>query len=147
MKIRNATSDDALLISLIQDETLDEKWGERGVREMIEKPTILGLILKNNSNTIGYLLYTHLGSEVQILSFAVQLDHQKIGCGQKLWDHLETILKQQSAKTIFLEVNESNQQAIVFYEKNGLKQIALRKKYYNNTDDAIVMQKIMQASF
>ena len=39
------------------------------------------------------------------------------------------------------EVNEKNINAIKLYEKFGFKKIGLRKKYYNNIDNAILMKK------
>ena len=47
--------------------------------------------------------------------------------------------KKQNLTSITLEVNDKNFQAIKLYEKFGFKRIGLRKKYYNNTDDAIIM--------
>ena len=38
-----------------------------------------------------------------------------------------------------LEVNENNTSAIALYKKYNFKQVGLRKKYYNNTDNAILM--------
>ena len=38
-----------------------------------------------------------------------------------------------------LEVNATNIPAQKLYEKFGFKVVGLRKKYYNNKDDAIIM--------
>lgn len=41
--------------------------------------------------------------------------------------------------SITLEVNENNLPAIHLYEKFNFKRLGLRKKYYNNTDNAVIM--------
>ena len=43
--------------------------------------------------------------------------------------------------TITLEVRVSNKVAIALYEKYGFKKISVREKYYENVEDAYVMQK------
>ena len=43
--------------------------------------------------------------------------------------------------SITLEVNSNNIAAIKLYEKFGFKAVGLRKKYYNNIDDAIIYTK------
>ena len=44
-------------------------------------------------------------------------------------------------KALTLEVNSNNIPAQKLYEKFNFKRVGLRKKYYNNTDDAIIMTK------
>ena len=44
-------------------------------------------------------------------------------------------------KEITLEVNSNNIPAKNLYEKFGFNVVGLRKKYYNNTYDAIIMTK------
>ena len=38
-----------------------------------------------------------------------------------------------------MEVNQNNIPAINLYKKYGFNILGTRKKYYNNTDDAIIM--------
>ncbi len=73
------------------------------------------------------------------MNIVVKKDKRNLGIGSKL---LEEIIKKAieiNSKTITLEVNENNLPAIKLYEKYGFKQIGLRKKYYNNIDNAIIM--------
>ena len=46
-----------------------------------------------------------------------------------------------NAGCIKLDLHENNIKAENFYLKNGFKKIALRKKYYNNIFDAVIMEK------
>jgi ribosomal-protein-alanine N-acetyltransferase len=43
-------------------------------------------------------------------------------------------------KPIMVEVNQNNVQAINLYKKIGFKQIDIRRKYYPNNEDALIMQ-------
>ena len=58
-----------------------------------------------------------------------------------LFDEMEKLLLSQGVKKMFLEVRESNLPAISFYLKKGFNKISVRKKYYQDGEDAIVMSK------
>ena len=59
--------------------------------------------------------------------------------GSNLLEYIINFSKNQKAKSITLEVNEKNIPAIKLYEKYNFKTVGTRKKYYNNTYDAILM--------
>ena len=43
--------------------------------------------------------------------------------------------------TTVLEVNLNNNYAIILYEKYNFEKVGIRKAYYNNIDDALIMTK------
>ena len=49
--------------------------------------------------------------------------------------------KEKEINSITLEVNSINIPAIKLYEKFGFKNVGLRKKYYGQNQDAIIMTK------
>ena len=65
---------------------------------------------------------------------------RNIGIASQLLTEVIRYCKNLNLKSIYLEVNENNFPAIHLYEKYGFKRIGLRKKYYNNTDNAILME-------
>ena len=73
------------------------------------------------------------------MNIVTKIDKRHLGIGSKLLSSLINIAKEQNLKTITLEVNVNNQIAINLYNKFNFKKTGLRKKYYNNTDDAIIM--------
>ena len=75
------------------------------------------------------------------MNIVVKKSERNQGIGQRLLDELIYKSKDFGLKTIELEVNEKNLNAIKLYEKNDFKIIGRRKKYYNSVDDAILMQK------
>ena len=56
-------------------------------------------------------------------------------------EEIINIAKNKNMKSITLEVNVNNNIAINLYKKYGFKEVGIRPKYYNNTDDAIIMTK------
>ena len=77
--------------------------------------------------------------EVNIMNVVVRKDRRQEGIGSKLLNEIFDIAKRQKAQSITLEVNEKNLPAIQLYQKFGFDQVGLRKKYYHNTDNAIIM--------
>lgn len=83
----------------------------------------------------SYLILLDSIDVYEIFEIAVRNTEKRKGLASKLLSKLP------NDKEIFLEVNENNIAAINLYEKFGFKQISIRKKYYNNKDDAIIMKK------
>ena len=46
-----------------------------------------------------------------------------------------------SGNKFLLEVNENNVKALKLYKKTGFEKIFVRKNYYGNNEDAIIMIK------
>ncbi len=73
------------------------------------------------------------------MNIVVRKDKRNLKIGSKLLEEIIKISKELNAKTITLEVNEKNLPAINLYKKYGFNEVGLRKKYYHNTYDAILM--------
>ena len=73
------------------------------------------------------------------MNIVVRKDKRKEGIGSKLLNKIFEIAKEKNAQTITLEVNEKNLPAIRLYQKFGFEQTGLRKKYYHNMYNAIIM--------
>jgi [ribosomal protein S18]-alanine N-acetyltransferase len=76
-----------------------------------------------------------------IATLAVLPEYQNRGFGRTLLDACEQLLKQPRLR---LCVRESNNPAIRLYEKAGYFTIDTWKEYYNNKENALVMEKIRQ---
>ena len=63
-----------------------------------------------------------------------------MGIGSLIVSELIKKAHEKDCFEINLEVNENNEGAIALYEKCGFLKVGRRKRYYNNTDDAIIMQ-------
>jgi ribosomal-protein-alanine N-acetyltransferase len=62
-------------------------------------------------------------------------------------DYLGNTCQTMGLSRILLEVAKSNHPAIKLYRKCGFVKVGLRKKFYQETgDDAILMEKFIQAN-
>ena len=102
-----------------------------------------------SKNTINYLLidegvivggvdYSFLIDEAEILFLYVVEEEREKGYSKYLLKNTFSMLKDMGVKKIFLEVNVNNHIAMGLYRKVfGFEPINIRKKYYNNSEDAM----------
>lgn len=88
---------------------------------------------------IGYIHYSIVGSQGEVLNIAVHPAYQNQGVAKKL---IQAAFKQHlQIISWLLEVRVSNEVAQRVYQAIGFKQISMRRNYYKRpTEDAIVMQ-------
>lgn len=104
-------------------------------------PTIKFLAIEKNNYLLGYIGCYHILGECEILNFVIDASFQRKGYGQMLFDAL---LKAVDAKRVILDVRVNNEKGLNFYKKNGFKKINVRKNYYLDGTDALVMEKIIE---
>lgn len=92
-----------------------------------------------NDIIVAYISSWASGTNSEILNFCVSKDFQNKGIGSELLKYL--LVKQKSDGIIYcsLEVRKSNEKAINLYKKFGFKESHVRKAYYKNGEDAILM--------
>lgn len=99
------------------------------------------IVAKVDNEIVGFAGIKVILDEADIMNIVVRNDKRNLGIGSILLEKLIEIVQNQGCSFITLEVNEHNNPAIYLYEKYHFERIGLRKKYYNNTDDAIIMKK------
>lgn len=125
----------------LEEKYLLESLGEKLLAsELSEKNNGVSFyVIENDDVVIGYIGRYYFFQEAEVLNFVVDESYQRQGYGQKLFDKMVEDMK--DVKKITLEVRASNIKGINFYTKNGFKQVEVRKKYYKNGEDALLLLK------
>ncbi|MCQ2582054.1 MAG: ribosomal protein S18-alanine N-acetyltransferase [Alphaproteobacteria bacterium] len=89
----------------------------------------------------AFMVYRCVADECELILIGVAPDYRRTGTATALMTLIEKESKKQSVKKIFLEVSSTNTPAINLYKKMGYNNIGIRKKYYEDGSDAIVMEK------
>lgn len=89
---------------------------------------------------IGYISFSHI-FDIEIESIIVKSSYQRQGIGTLLLKYVFNFSKENKINNVFLEVRKSNLTAISLYKKMGFKIISIRKKYYENTEDALILKR------
>ena len=80
----------------------------------------------------------------EILNIAVRNSFQQSGIGQMIFDEILRELERKNIAEIWLEVRQSNSNAISFYRKNSFEIQFERKNYYTNpTENAYVFRRLI----
>ena len=97
------------------------------------------IVAKNKSEIIGFAGFKALLDTADLMNIVVKKSYRNQGVGSLLLNNLIDLFHSFSLKTIYLEVNENNFPAIRLYQKFGFKKIDVRKNYYPNEQNAIIM--------
>lgn len=95
------------------------------------------LLYKINNKTIALINYQILIDEIEIYYLYVDEDYRRKGIATTLMNH---IINKFIGYKFYLELRESNHNAMNFYKKFGFEIINIRKKYYKN-EDGIVLER------
>lgn len=141
IKILPMTNEDIDLLSTNLNSDFDDFWNINNLKNDFSNPNSTYLIAKVENEIVGFAGFLKICDEANIMNIVTKKNKRNLGIGSKLLENLILYAKNRNCKIITLEVNEHNNIAIHLYEKYNFKRIGLRKKYYNNTDDAILMAR------
>ena len=141
IKILPMTNEDIDFLSTNLNSDFDDFWNINNLKNDFLNPNSTYLIAKVENEIVGFAGFLKICDEANIMNIVTKKNKRNLGIGSKLLENLILYAKNQNCKSITLEVNEHNNIAIHLYEKYNFKRIGLRKKYYNNTDDAILMAR------
>jgi len=140
----------------IQTECHLSGWTTEEYREEFKKENSIMLAAKFKGETVGFLsarLSKAVSiseepkdfAELDILNFGVAKKYQKQGIGRLLLENLINKIAGMNVKSVWLEVRESNVNAINFYKKKGFLEIQIRKNFYRQPlENAILMKLDLQ---
>jgi len=100
-------------------------------------------VLCRAEKIIGFMVYWIIADELQILNLAVHPQSQRHGGAKSLMAYALNEAQKAGCKQAILEVRVSNQPAIALYQAHRFKTSTLRKNYYQNGEDALVMSREM----
>ncbi|MEO0080524.1 MAG: ribosomal protein S18-alanine N-acetyltransferase [candidate division WOR-3 bacterium] len=105
----------------------------------IHRPDCLCCVAEENQEVVGYLVAWGR-DEVHLANLAVAPEKRNQGIGHLLMERLFQFSKEQGAASIYLEVRKSNAVARHFYSRLGFVPTYIRKGYYENGEDAVIME-------
>lgn len=143
--IRKANKNDIYEIVRIEKELFsDNPWPNSAfIYEMEKNPFAQVLVYEEDNTIAGYLDIWITFEKAQIANIAVRKAYQGKGIGQALLDEAIKIANDNNCENVSLEVRVGNEVAINLYEKNEFINVATRKHYYENGDDAYLMVKAL----
>lgn len=141
MEITEMTLDDLELMKDTLYSDFDNFWSYNILKQELENEKTTYVVAKENSKIVGFAGMMVFMDEATLNNIVVKKSCRGRGIGGELLEALIEICADLNLKTFTLEVNTSNTPAIKLYEKFGFQNLGIRKKYYNNSQDAYIMTK------
>ena len=137
--LRMTISDlDSIKDYLLSD--FDDFWNYSTFKSELLNPNSKYIVAKIDNKIVGFAGIWKAVDDMHITNIVTAKKLRKHHIGSAMLSELIELAKsEKNINSITLEVNSNNEPAIKLYEKFGFKKVGLRKRYYNNTDDAIIM--------
>lgn len=102
-------------------------------------------VIKIGEKIIAFICYLSVVENIELEAVYVEPVFRKRGYAQRLLDLMIDDGLSLNCEDIFLEVRETNENAIKLYQKNGFEMIGCRSKYYGS-EDGLVMKKELRCN-
>lgn len=90
---------------------------------------------------VALLTFSVAMDQADVEGIVTRVDKRRCGIAEKLFFKAQERLLELGVKKLFLEVRQSNIPAKNLYNKCGFSEISVRKNYYSDGENAIVMVK------
>ena len=140
MILREMLIDDLEQVMEIERELFHVPWTREGFFTFLTREDAMFLVVEEKGQILGYCGLLMVLDEGDITNVAVRPDHRKKGIADAILTDVLSESQKRGARTIYLEVRESNLPAQKLYEKHGFVSCGIRKNFYRKpTEHAIVM--------
>jgi ribosomal-protein-alanine N-acetyltransferase len=141
------TESDLEQILFIEAVSYPRPWNKSHFLDELASPHSFPLVALDAEGMLtGYICPMILLDEGHIMNVAVRKEHRGRGLGKLLVEGVLRECRKRGAEYVSLEVRPSNTAAISLYRKLGFVETGLRKRYYENGEDAILMEYLVYNS-
>lgn len=117
----------------------DDFWNPSMLESEINNPNSYCFVAKDDEKIVGFFTLWESVDDIHLTNIVVKKDLRNNGIATIMLKYAIDFVRKSGKSSLTLEVNENNIYAKKLYLKSGFKILGIRKKYYNNTDDAIIM--------
>jgi [ribosomal protein S18]-alanine N-acetyltransferase len=138
------------LIRIAEETNLSPWSAQNYLDELKNGNAIMLCLIAEDNSTVGFVVGRFVpGGEIEIVTdaeiynIAITENEQRKGFGQQLFEGFVKACRERQAENIWLEVRESNNKAIDFYEKNGFERVQMRPSFYENPREHAILMKLI----
>ena len=119
-------------VGALHQQEIGSKWIDSSQERVFE--------IRLKKQCVGFVMISIIPPEANLLNIAVEKPLQNLGIGKHALGLLVAKLKRLKISMLHLEVREQSP-AVRFYRREGFEATGIRKGYYTNGDNAILMTK------
>ena len=117
----------------------DNFWTYSVFKSELQNPNSKYFIATIDDEIVGFAGIWKAVDDMHITNIVTKISKRHLGIASMLLEKLIEVSKEENVNSLTLEVNETNTYAIKLYEKYNFKKIGLRKNYYAQNANAIIM--------
>lgn len=136
--IRPWQAGDTFSVAEIERQSFSDPWSEEMLGASLENPAFTGFVYEEEGEVCGYVGVL-TADDAEIALIAVKREMRRKGIGEALLERALESAFSKGCKNVFLEVRISNLPAKSLYQKFGFVPVYVRKRYYPDGEDALVM--------
>lgn len=127
----------------IESESFPRPWNRTHFLNEMQSPHSFPLVaMSHDGLVIAFICPMQIIDEGHILDVAVKKEFRGQGIGRLLVEKVLEECRTLGAEFVSLEVRVSNLSAISLYKQMGFVETGARKRYYENGEDAMLMEYI-----
>lgn len=139
MKFTHLSPENVSGVVRVEQASFSHPWSEAAFLGELSNPDAVYFCLETEGKTVGYIGMWNILGEGNITNVAVLPEYRNRGYGKQLIEKMKEYAIRHQMLFLTLEVRISNVKAISLYESCGFVPVGQRKKYYENSEDALLM--------
>ncbi|MGF1461607.1 MAG: GNAT family N-acetyltransferase [Maricaulaceae bacterium] len=150
-RTRQASPTDASRLADAHILSFPRSWTATEFAQLLRMPHIFAVLAEADpiddglAEVMGFLMYCVAADETEILTLCVHPDRRREGLASVLLEAALADAVNRGTRRMFLEVAVTNTGARAFYERRGFAQRTMRKGYYADGGDALVLTRDLAA--
>ena len=122
-------------------ENFSDGWTESMIVSAFNTDRFCAIAAVEEEKTVGIITFSYALDTADIEDVVVRKDMRKKGYGEKLLTAALDKISSDGMIKVMLEVREGNTPAISLYTKLGFSMLSVRKKYYSDGENALIMAR------
>ena len=141
MTIKSLSKQSVSQILELYDGNFSDGWSQNMLNSGFDGGRLFAFGVFNEQQLVGVITFSLGVDDADIEGVVVDKNYRGKGLAQSLIESAHSFIKEKGIQKVLLEVRQTNTPAINLYQKVGYKQISVRKNYYSDGENALVLIK------
>lgn len=142
--VRGAVAADLDGVLAIEQASFSDPWSRGSFRSLLGASHVYFPVVEEAGALVAFAVALLVADEGELANLAVAPGARSRGIGAQLLDDVLMVATARGARTVWLEVRESNAAARALYGSRGFMEVGRRRRYYDDpVEDALVLRRIL----
>ncbi len=147
LKTTTAGESDLDALMEVEEQSFSNPWHRQSMEEELHKDISRVRLCKTTTGkVVAFINYWIVADELHVLNVATRPQWRRRGIGLMLMEHAMAEGRRLGVTAVTLEVRRSNNAAQQLYIGMGFEQVGVRKKYYDDGEDALLYELTLEAA-